>query len=259
MPFFEYDSTSHRKFHYQLHGTTGSQLVLIHSSMSSHREWVAQQSLADKVKLALIDLPGHGDSDLFLEPVTVSAFTEIVSKFIKVLNLEPAVVVGHSIGGAVAMQLALDFPLVVQALVLIGTGAKLGVYPAILEGLRIDYDRAIDLTIGDLSFGKDADPLLVEQTKREAKACPQQVSLADFQACNAFDIRERLHEIQVPTLIIVGEEDKLTPVKWARYLHEHITDSQLEVIPGGGHFIMQEQPEAVNQAIFAFVASQNLK
>jgi pimeloyl-ACP methyl ester carboxylesterase len=190
--------------------------------------------------------------------VTISTLTQVVAQFIEESKLSPAVSVGHSIGGAVAMQLALDYPSLVQALILVGTGAKLGVYPAILEDLRIDYKQAIELAIGDLSFAKDADPLLVEQTKQEALACPPSVSLTDFHACNAFDIRERLHEISVPTLILVGDEDKLTPPKWSQYLHEHISNSHLEVISRGGHFVIQEQPAAVNQAILEFLSSHKL-
>jgi len=258
MPFYEYDSATNRRIHYKIQGSEGTHLLLIHSSMSSHREWSAQQQLAQDVILTLIDLPGHGESDVLGESVTVSKLATILSQFLKTLELIPAIPVGHSIGGAVAMQLALDFPQMVQALVLISTGAKLGVYPAILEGLRLDYDRAVNLTIGKMCFAKNSDHKLVEEAKKEALACPPAVSLGDFQACNMFDIRERLHEITVPTLILVGDEDQLTPPKWSQYLHEHIGNSRLEIIPGAGHFVQQERPEAVNQAISTFLTDNNL-
>jgi pimeloyl-ACP methyl ester carboxylesterase len=190
--------------------------------------------------------------------VTVPKLTNVLSLFLKGLELNTVIPVGHSIGGAVAMQLALDFPSQVQALILIGTGAKLGVYPAILEGLRLNYGRAINLTIGQMAFAKNTDSKLIERAKQEALRCSPEVSLADFQACNAFDLRKRLSEIAVPTLILVGDEDKLTPPKWSRYLNEHISNSRLEVIPGAGHFVQQEQPEAVNHAISTFLAAHNM-
>ena len=258
MSFYEYDSVTNRRIHYKMQGLEGPHLVLIHSSMSSHREWSAQQSLSQDAILTLVDLPGHGESDVLGESVTVSKLATILSQFLKSLELFPSIPVGHSIGGAVAMQLALDFPSMVKALVLIGTGAKLGVYPAILESLHLDYDRAINLAIGQMCFTKNTDPKLVEEAKKEALMCPPAVSLGDFQACNAFDIRTRLHEITVPTLILVGDEDQLTPPKWSKYLHEHIKNSQLEIIPGAGHFVQQERPEAVNQAISLFLADKNL-
>ena len=259
MPFYQYDSEKNHRIHYMVQGTKGPRLLLIHSSMSSHREWRAQQPLSKDTKLTLIDLPGHGESDTIEESVTVPKLANIISQFLKGLEFIPVIPVGHSIGGAVAMQLALDFPVKVQALILIGTGAKLGVYPAILEGLRLDYDRAINLTIGQMAFAKNTDPTLIEGAKHEALACPPAVSLADFQACNAFDVRERLDEITVPTLILVGSEDQLTPLKWSKYLNEHISTSRLEIIPRAGHFVQQEQPKAVNQAISTFLLDYNLE
>ncbi|MDO8057069.1 MAG: alpha/beta hydrolase [Candidatus Hermodarchaeota archaeon] len=258
MPFYQYDSEKNRRIHYKVQGSKGPRLLLLHSSMSSLREWSAQLPLAQDVILTLIDLPGHGESDPIEESVTVPNLVNVVSCLLKGLDLIPVIPVGHSIGGAVAMQFALDFPSKVQALILIGTGAKLGVYPAILEGLRLDYDRAINLTIGQMAFAKRTDPKLVEGAKHEALACPPAVSLADFQACNAFDARERLDEITVPTLILVGAEDQLTPPKWSQYLNEHISNSRLEIIPGAGHFVQQERPQAVNQAILTFLVDYNL-
>ena len=71
----------------------------------------------------------------------------------------------------------------------------------------------------------------------------------DLSACNVFDIMNRLHEITLPTLIICGADDRLTPIKYSQFLHQHIAGSVLRIIPGAGHYVMREQPEAVNQAI----------
>ncbi|RLF13418.1 MAG: alpha/beta hydrolase, partial [Thermoprotei archaeon] len=72
---------------------------------------------------------------------------------------------------------------------------------------------------------------------------------------NAFDFRDRLSEVKVPTLILVGSEDKLTPVKWAEYLHKHIAGSRLVVVEGAGHASMLEKPKEFNEALRSFLRS----
>ncbi|MFX0168551.1 MAG: alpha/beta fold hydrolase [Candidatus Hodarchaeota archaeon] len=253
MPFHIFDLTDNRQLYFKVQGEKGPRLILIHSSLSSHIEWKYQGPIADHAVLTFLDLPGHGESDPLPVPVTIVDFVAVLSLFLRSNNLVPAIIVGHSIGGAIALQLALDYHQLVNGLILIGTGAKLGVFPAILEGLKTHYEKAIELTLGQLMFGKNADPNLVKHAKEEALRCPKSVGLADFLACNTFDVRTRLHEIKVPTLIIVGDEDKLTPPKWSHYLKDQISGSRLEVIPGSGHFVMQEQPEAVNHAILMFL------
>ena len=71
----------------------------------------------------------------------------------------------------------------------------------------------------------------------------------DLSACNVFDVMTRLQEIHLPTLILCGEEDRLTPVKYSQYVQHHITGSVLHVIPGASHYVMREKAEAVNAAI----------
>ncbi len=81
----------------------------------------------------------------------------------------------------------------------------------------------------------------------------------DLAACNAFDIMTRIHEIQLPTLIICGTEDRLTPVKYSQYLHDKIVSSTLHIIPDAGHYVMREQPEAVNHVIEDWIDKKDCK
>lgn len=238
--------------YYQSHGQ-GTPLVMIHGSLSSHRLWDLQRPLAVKFKLILIDLPGHGQSDSLEGEITVSRIAQILAQLIKELNLNSVVLMGHSLGGAIALHLTLDYVNLSQNLILVGTGAKLGVLPAILEGLQTNYQEGIDLTIGQLGFAPNADPVLIERSKRECLKCPQPVGYTDFVACNNFDVRNRLGEIRVPTLILVGDQDQLTPVKWSRFLAEHIQDAELKVIKNAGHMVMLEQARLVNAAVTTFL------
>jgi pimeloyl-ACP methyl ester carboxylesterase len=77
--------------------------------------------------------------------------------------------------------------------------------------------------------------------------------LNDFLACDKFDIMDRVHEIKLPALVICGELDVMTPVKYANYLGARIANSKVEIVPQAGHFALAEKPEAVNKVIEDFL------
>jgi len=79
------------------------------------------------------------------------------------------------------------------------------------------------------------------------------VLLSDFLCCDSFDIMDKVQDIKIPTLIINGSEDVMTPVKYARYLIDKIEGSKLEVIDGGTHDVYIEKPDEVNRAIEKFL------
>ena len=231
----------------------GLPIVFVHGSLGNHISWEFQKQLSEEYRLVLLDLPGHGESDPLDEEISVKLYADYVAEFVRGLGIEKMVVVGHSLGGAICIQLALDYPELLRAVVLVGSGAKLGVLPTILEALRTNFEESIELAIGGMAFAEKANPELIEMAKSECLKCKQEVGYSDFAACNIFDVRERISEISVPTLIIVGSEDKLTPVKWSQYLNDKISNSSLKVIENAGHMVMIEQPEELNQAILTFL------
>lgn len=231
----------------------GLPIVFVHGSMGSRISWDFQRPLSEEYRLVFLDLPGHGGADPLDEEISVKLYAGYVVDFVRGLGIEKMVVVGHSLGGAICIQLALDYPELLRAVVLVGSGAKLGVHPTILEALRNNFEESVELAIGGMAFAEKADPGLVEMAKNECLKCRQGVGYLDFAACNEFDVRERVSEINVPTLIIVGSEDKLTPVKWSRYLNEKISNSSLKIIENAGHMVMLEQPEELNQALLTFL------
>ncbi len=249
MPFTTIQGT---RMYYQSQGE-GLPLIFIHGSMSSHLAWGYQRPLSEDYRTVMLDLPGHGRSDPPEAEISVKLYTEYVAEFIKKLDLVKGIPVGHSLGGAITLQLALDFPGLLTALVLVGTGAKLGVLPAILESLKTRFEESVDLAVGQLGFAAGANPDLIEQSKQECLRCGQDIAYADFTACNNFDVRDRLAEIYLQTLIIVGKEDQLTPVKWSQYLRDKIPKSKLMVVEKAGHMVMIEQPDIVNSRIPSFI------
>jgi len=241
-----------KKFYYEALGK-GLPLVFVHGSMNSHVSWNFQRPLSKKYRLILLDLPGHGKSDPLDEEISVELFADYVAEFVRGLGVEKMVAVGHSLGGAICIQLALNYPELLRAVVLVGTGAKLGVLPDILKALKTNFKESVEMAIGGMAFAEKADPEVVEMVKNECLKCRPEVAYSDFAACNNFDVRGKISEISFPTLIIVGIEDKLTPVKWSRYLNETISNSSLKIIESAGHMVMMEKPEELNQAIQNFL------
>ncbi len=80
-----------------------------------------------------------------------------------------------------------------------------------------------------------------------------QVLYSELKACSVFDVREKIHKINIPTLILCGEEDKMTPPKLSNYLQENIPDAKLILIKNAGHFVFQETPDQANSYIFEFL------
>jgi pimeloyl-ACP methyl ester carboxylesterase len=229
-------------------------LLFVHGAGEDATIWDDQASFFRGThRVFCMELPGHGDSSGDGED-RISAYADWVRNAVEVgLPSERIVVAGHSMGGAVALHLTLDPPAAIQAVVLVGSGAKLGVMPAIFEMLENDpevFYRTIDMA----AFASSAPAQLRQKVNSSIRRCPPGVTLKDFRGCNDFDVRARLAEIALPTLIVCGEEDRLTPVKYSEYLHEHIPGSHLVLIPHAGHMVMVEKAKAVNEALERFVA-----
>ena len=199
-------------------------LVFIHGSGANSRIWQLQvEHFGDNA--FPIDLPGHGERPDTLPPeVSVSDYARVTHEIIfQELRLKTPIIAGNSLGGAIALTMGLEYASELGGLILIGTGSRLRVLPSILE---------------------------------EAKKASV-VTYRDWAACNTFDVMNKLGEIRLPTLIICGADDRLTPVKYSQYMHDHIQGSTLCIIPNAGHTVMRDQPEQVNQAIDAWLARHN--
>jgi pimeloyl-ACP methyl ester carboxylesterase len=236
-------------------GEKGPSLLFIHGAGGNASVWEEQASFFRGMsRVFRVELPGHGKSS-GLGEAEIPAYAEWVRGFLASASSPgPVVVIGHSMGGAVAIHLALDPPRSLLGIVLMGTGARLGVMPAIFQLLETDpegFFRTIDL----VAYGPSVSEELKKRGTDMIRECPIPVILKDFRACDRFDLKARLQEIRLPTLIICGEEDKLTPVKYSIFLNERIPGSRLVLIPQAGHMAMVEKPEVVNRAIEDFLSS----
>jgi pimeloyl-ACP methyl ester carboxylesterase len=229
-------------------------LVFIHGAGEDATIWDDQASFfRGRHRVICMELPGHGDSSGDGEDC-IPAYADWVRSAVEVgLPSEGIVVAGHSMGGAVGLDLALNPPASLHALVLVGSGAKFGVMPAIFEMLENDPE-AFYRTIDMAAFASSAPAEVRQKVNNSIRRCLPRVILKDFRGCNGFDVRTRLSEMSLPTLIVCGEEDRLTPVKYSEYLHEHISGSHLVLVPQAGHMVMVEKAEALNEALERFVA-----
>ncbi len=235
------------------HGPVGGRpLVLVHGAGGTHLHWPAPVRRLPDTSVFALDLPGHGRSE-GAASARIPEMAEAVLALLDHLRLPQAVVGGHSMGGAIALSLALAHPQRVAGLVLVGSGARLRVGPAILDGLARDYPATVALVI-EMAFGPAAPADLKRLAQARMLEVDPPVLRGDWDACNLFDVRDRLGEITAPALVITGQADTLTPEKHARFLAEHLLQAELVLLPGAGHMVMLEQPAAVAAAIRQWLA-----
>jgi len=224
---------------------------LVHGAGGTRLHWPVELRRLTEATVYTLDLPGHGRS-LGEECDTIAAYAGSVAAFSHAVGIERAVIVGHSMGSAIAMTMALDFADHVAGLVLVATGARLRVAPAILEEIRNDFDGTTEL-ITRFAWSSESPSRLTKLGQRALQETGPDVLLADFTACDRFDVMERLREVETPTLVIAGSTDQLTPVKYARFAAEHISDARLVVVEGAGHMAMLERPAEVTRAVQDFL------
>lgn len=231
-------------------------LVFIHGSGDTAHVWRSQVDYFGPERAFAIDLPGHGPrADTLPAEVSVLDYASEARHIIwHELGLDHPIIAGHSLGGAVALTMGLEYGSDLGGLILIGTGARLRVHPDLLEGARTASDAATR-QLKSLAFAPGhADTMLDDMLAEEPIRPASSILYRDLAACNVFDCMNRLAEISLPTLIICGTEDRLTPIKYSQYLHDHIAGSSLRLISDAGHYVMREQPQQVNQAIEEWLA-----
>jgi pimeloyl-ACP methyl ester carboxylesterase len=229
-------------------------VVFIHGSGGTNVLWRAQvEGLAGRMNTVAIDLPGRGGSD-GEGSSSIAEYADAVAGFIDSIAAPRPVPCGLSIGGGIVLRLLLDDRDRYEAGILVNSGARLRVLPLILEAIGNDYEAFVNATYtGGIS--EKTDPSRVRPLVDSMARCPPEVTLGDFKACDSFDVMEHLEEIAVPVLVLTASDDRMTPVKYGRYLAEHIRSATLVNIEDAGHLSPMEKPEEVTRAILDFVES----
>lgn len=236
-------------------------LVFIQGAADSGAVWGRQiDHFSGQHRVLDVDLPGHGARLVERAFDSCDRSARDVLQQIEAHGFGAPVLVGHSMGGAIALAIALDRPGLPSALVLAGSGARLRIQPTVIEEARQAADRSAPgariprvIPLGDVVSPKanlDAREWLAERIGDSTG----QATHADFVATDRFDVMSRLQEIRLPTLIIGGEDDRWTPPKFQRYFAEHIAGSRLVMFANCGHYPFVERADAFNAELEDFLA-----
>jgi len=226
----------------------------------SARSWARQlEALSERMRVIAVDLPGHGESSA-PPGSSIEDYAAAVGDVAITLGCGPVVVVGHSLGGSIAIALAARQPALVRGLVLIASCVKLPLVDTVGE-------RLVALMPGPLRrllffsmakkvlFAPGASADAIASGMQELRACRPETMLADVRAARAMDLTTEAAELDVPTLVLTGSRDRLTTPTLAAELSALIRNARLRIADGAGHMLPLEAAGWVNREIVAFVDS----
>lgn len=228
-------------------------IVFVHGAGGSGGVWQRQRFDLDRgVNTVCLDLPGHG-----LSPGpgcdTITAYADYLLRFVAAIGLERTILAGHSMGGAVVIEATLKQPKLVEALVLVASGARLRVNPALLRAWEEEANTAAHRMV-ESCFGPETSERLRAWSLEQLVGVRPEVVLDDWRACDRFDRMGQLEQIRQPTLVVCGSLDRLTPPKFSRYLADHLPHATLTLIERAGHMVMLERAGDLNRAMLRFLA-----
>ena len=238
----------HGRIVYEVSGH-GEPVLLIHCWSGSKEYWkYVMRDLSDQFKLYALDLKGFGDSDKPGDRYRISDYSDLILKFYRAVGIGRADVVGHSLGGAIAVKFAAEHPEMVRKLVLVSTppnGLPLSLriigYP-IIGGLWYRMIRAIG---GFALRGSRAGKVWLKPTVRSATR-----SMRGFAG---FKVIEDLKRIKSPILLVFGLKDRIVPPESVRFFLKARPGLNVAIIPDSRHSPMCENPDLFNAALFSFL------
>jgi pimeloyl-ACP methyl ester carboxylesterase len=233
-------------------------VVLIHGAGFDHSAWALHSRyFAHHGHSVLVpDLPGHGRS---AGPAlrTIAEMADWVAALLDAARATRAQLIGHSMGSLIALETAARHPQKVSALGLIATAAAMTVGPDLLKAAEANDQAAIDMvSIWGLGFGAELGGSLAPGlwmhggAQRVLQACAPGVLFSDLSACNGYaDALAAAAKITIPTTLVLGERDMMTPAKAGKTLAAAIPNARTVVLRGAGHMLMSERPDELLAAL----------
>lgn len=257
MPYITVNNIS---IYYEIQGS-GEPLVFIHGLGSSTKDWENQVNhFAKNYQVITFDLRGHGKSDKPDYHYSVPLFTADVTQFIQSVVNKPVHLIGHSLGGMIAFQCAIDHPELLKSVSIINSGPSV-IFPSLISKLRF-LMRLISVRL----FG------MHQVSHALAKMLfphPQQINLKNqfiqrwmendphgylnsLHAFHDWDVTAKLTNIKCPTQIIASDHD-YTPITYKQFYTQLIPNAELNIIVNSLHMANLDQPEALNKALDNFL------
>ena len=250
----------------------GPPIVLSHGVTLSLRTWFHQLELLPKEGFRTIafDHRGHGESELGESGHTLDNLAEDVRSVVLGLDLHDAILVGHSMGGVAVQLFALRHPDLarerVRGIVLLSTLAKTPLgsrstqmkdrmerwFNWVPDSTLLWERKNLGFLAARLGFGNDPHPSHVELVRRMLAACAPATRRAAPRVLVGLDLLDELPSVRIPTLVVGGTADVMTPPQCARQIAAAIPDARLELVPDSGHLLMLERAEALNELIVDF-------
>ncbi len=231
----------------------GRLFVLVHAAGSNAGMWRRQvEGLGREHSVVALDLPGHGRSSGIEGLATIDAYATFVARFARALGLRRFVLVGRSMGGAVGLALATRDADLLAGLVLVCSATRFPSSPERLATLHDVVRGRLPQQFTTETFSPSTSIDLMREAWTEQVKTDPRVRWTDLLACQAFDGRPLLGALCVPTLVVVGADDQVTPVSCGEELAAGIAGARLEVLAGAGHQAPLEQAEAFNRSVARF-------
>jgi pimeloyl-ACP methyl ester carboxylesterase len=230
-------------------------VVLIHGEGGDHLTWPSEMRRLPGYRVYTLDLPGHGRSE---GPGMQAAadYARSVLAFINATGMSSAVLVGHGLGGAVALTLAGERAERTAGLVLVASGARLPIAPAVMENAANPATFPLALqALQAAMFANPAETRVKAAAFERLSAVRQTLLFGDLLACDTFDQSAGLAALRTPTLVVCGTEDRLTPLRLSEALAGSIPGAALQTVDGSGHLVMLEQPHRLAGLLAVFLAT----
>jgi 3-oxoadipate enol-lactonase len=243
---------------------SGFPLILLHGLSDDHNLWtLLMPRFSEIYRTFTIDLRGHGQSEKPDMPYSIELFAADLFEFMKKLGISRANFAGLSMGAAIIQQFALEHPEMVNAMVLLSAFSYTDGYSKAnfdnlrrslqKGGLEAFFDKALELVVTPAFRKEYADSLGLLKMQAVRINSPAAISRA-IDACEGFNLRDRVKAIKAPALILSGKEDVFTPTYFAAEIHRSIEGSELAVMEGVGHNLMvPENIDPLTKLILEFL------
>tara|TARA_B110001450_G_scaffold3203_1_gene3369 strand:+ start:13 stop:837 length:825 start_codon:yes stop_codon:yes gene_type:complete len=260
---------------YNFNGVSNSKestnLLLVHGAGGQKVDWpIAWRSVNDLTRslgltpkdhggeldnypIYALDLPGHGESGGESRS-SVEEYAEVVNEFVRAIKLVNVCIVGHSMGASIALNAALNKYNWLTAMAMIGGASKMFVNDAILEGLKDNFEPTID-NIVKYSWYKNTGAFFKQKARQRMLEAGSKVVHDDFYACSKFDVSDRLAEIDVPTLVIASDYDRMVPLKISHDMADQLSRSTFVTLENCGHFQHIEQTSRVAKELANYLST----